>query len=288
MNDLQSILADKMEQVQWHGDYISCICPFPHDGHKESHPSMMVYEDGFVCMGCGKKGKLEYLLKQVDKSGNFLPSFTPTKPNILPKWSSWGKRFGDVEDIAATAHRNIMRLEGHKSFFKKRKIDQFIDAGYFGFLDGWALFPVMDKDGKVIDIVVRAAGGGKGGTKYVVKPSKDRETPNIYVPNWNRVLNSDTVYIVYGLIDGWSLEDIQLPCITGTTGKSLSPVQLKPLDKKWIILPDKYEEDAAYHLANQLGWKAEVHRIKYPSECKDPDDIRMKLGQAILRSYIGA
>jgi hypothetical protein len=277
-----------MEQTQFHGDYFSAICPFPHDGHKESHPSMMVYEDGFVCLGCGKKGKLEYLWKQVDKSDNFLQSVSPAKPNILPKWASWGKRFGDIEDIASAAYHNLCRFEGHQSFFKNRKINQFIDAGYFGFIDGWALFPVMDKDGKIIDIVVRAAGQGKGGTKYVVRPSNDREIPNIYVPNWNRVLNNDTVYVVYGIIDSWAFEDLCLPCITGTTGKSLSPVQLKPLDKKFVIIPDRYEEDAAYHLANLLGWKARVHRIKYPDGCKDPDDIRMKFGRNVLEEYIGA
>lgn len=286
MNDLQSTLAEKMEQVQWHGDYFSAICPFPHNGHKESHPSLLVYEDGFACLGCGKQGKLEYLAQRISKGSWDIGVAVTFQPSILPRWSSWANRFGDLEDIAAAAYKNLAYRQMHQNWFKKRGISQFIHSGYFGFLDGWAVFPVMDKDTNVIDIVVRGI-KGKGGTKYVLCPAM-RNNPNIYVPNWNRILNSDTVYIVYGIIDAWSLEDIQLPCITGTTGKSLSPDKLKPLDKKWIIIPDRYEEDAAYHLANQLGWKARVKLIKYPEGCKDPDEIRMKYGKNTLEEYIGA
>jgi len=283
--DLQASLAEKMEQVQWHGEYFSAICPFPHHGHKESHPSMMVYTDGFVCMGCRKNGKLEYLLQQVSKSSNLLQSFSTTKPAILPRWGNWSNRFGDLEGITAAAYNNLNRKEENKWWFKRRKIDGFIHVGYFGYLDGWAIFPVLDKDTNVIDIVVRAT-KGKGSTKYVLPPAI-RTMPNIYVPNWNRVLNSDTVYIVYGIVDSWSFESIELPVVTGTTGKSLSPERLKPLDKKWIIIPDRYEEDAAYQLANKLGWKARVQRIKWPSGIKDCDEIRMTFGNTALRNIIG-
>lgn len=287
MDDLQASLAERMEQVQWHGGYFSAICPFPHHGRKESHPSMLVYEDGFKCLGpCGKSGSLKYLLSVVSKSSSLFETVSIEKPNILPKWMKWADRYGDIQEIADAAYRAVLRDKGHQSFFKRRKIDQFIKQGRFGYLDGWALFPVFDQDKRIVDIVVRAT-KGKGDTKYVVRPDKGRENPYIYVPNWERVMGSDTVLVVYGLIDSWALESAELPCITGTTGKSLSPVQLKPLEKKLIIIPDRYEEDAAYHLANQIGWRARVRLIKWPEGTKDCDEIRMKYGTREMRNYIG-
>lgn len=284
--DTQTILAEKMEEVQWHGDYFSAICPFPHFGHKETHPSMLVYADGFYCKGCGRGGKnLEYLLSQVDQSSSLVSVYRTAKPTILPKWRTWEQRYGDLNTIVTTAHRNAVFFKENQWWFKKRQIDQFIKAGHFGYLDGWALFPVHNRDEQIVDVVVRAT-KGKGDTKYVLRPDDDRISPNLYVPNWDRVIESESVYIVYGIVDAWALEDIDLPCVTGTTGKSLSPVQLKPLNKKWIIVPDRYEEDAGLHLANQLGWGARMLRIPYPEDTKDPDNIRTRLGKTTLLSYL--
>jgi DNA primase len=111
--------------------------------------------------------------------------------------------------------------------------------------------------------------------------------PPLYVPNWKRVLDSDTVFVVYGIIDAWAFEDLGLPCVTGITGKSLSYKHLKEFDKRFVIVPDKYEEDAAEHLANKTGWRATVKRLKWPPECKDPDEIRVKVGIKALATAIG-
>lgn len=284
MSDLQSQLAEKMEQVQWHGEYFSAICLFPHNGYKETHPSMLVYSDGYTCLGCKRSGSLKYLVSLISRM-SLKETIKITKPNILPKWRKWGYKYGDIEEIADEAHDCLLRWKGHQDFFRRRKIDQFIKQGQFGYLDGWALFPVMEENRKVIDIVVRAT-KGKGGTKYVVRSDKGRITPNVYVPNWKRFMESDTVYVPYGIIDAWAFESIGLACLTGTTGQSLSPERLKPYGKDWIIVPDRDEEDAAYNLANQLGWRAEVKRVKYPSGMKDCDEIRMKLGAEELKGYL--
>lgn len=285
MNNLQRALADRMASVQWHGDYFSAICPFPHRGHIESHPSLLVYPDGFNCQGCRRSGTLRRLAAQVGRNSG-LPQSIKTNTSILPRWSRWSATYGDLVDIAAAAHRSLKRYPERKLFFKRRGIDQFIEKGRFGYLDGWATFPVIDRRDRVIDIVVRAI-SGKGDTKYVVRPDPKRTVPNIYVPNWGRVLESDTVYAPYGMIDAWAFEDIGLPAVTGTTGKSLSAAALKPLNKKWVVVPDRYEEDAAFKLADELGWNAEVRRVKYPYDTKDCDEIRMKYGKDELKKYIG-
>lgn len=288
MSDLQASLAERMEQVQWHGDrYFSAICPFPHDGHIETHASLLIYADGFSCMGCGRHGTLKYLASKVSKSSNLTSSVKVTIPVVLPKWRKWAYRFGDVPEIARAGHKYLKAFKGHQIFFKYRKIDQFIDAGQFGYIDGWLLFPVFDQTGKVIDIVVRAGAGKSAGIKYVVKPDSSRKAPNIYVPNWKRVLESDTVYVPYGMIDAWTFEDLGLPAITGTTGKSLSALQIKPLmNKRIIIVPDRYEESAAYELSKELGMFSKVKLLKWPEGAKDPDDIRRMLGKDALMGLL--
>lgn len=287
MIDLQSMLAERMDGVQWHGDrYFSAICPFPHDGHIENHPSLLVYPDGFSCMGCERSGTLKYLASIVARTPTLTHSVKVTIPAILPKWRKWASRFGDVSEIARVAHAYLKKFKGHQKFFVHRKIDQFIDAGLFGYLDGWLLFPVINQKGEVIDIVVRATSGKSAGIKYVVKPDSARKYPNIYVPNWKRVMESDTVYIPYGMIDAWAFEDLGLPAITGTTGKSLSALQIRPLNKRTIIVPDRYEESAAYSLSRELGMFSKVKILKWPENTKDPDDIRREYGKDALRELL--
>ena len=110
----------------------------------------------------------------------------------------------------------------------------------------------------------------------------DDKAPLLYVPNWGRVVASETVYVVYGIIDAISLELIGLPVVTGITGKSLSAETLKPLGKQFIIVPDEYEDMEAHLLANSLGWKARVKRLVYPEGVKDPDGIRTHFGNDFL------
>lgn len=245
---------------------------------------MMVYADGFRCLSCGRRGSLDYLYHQIGTSVS--SSVKVYKPNILPKWSRWARQYGDVPQIAEMGHRILNGFAGHRDFFKRRGIEQFIEPGCFGYIDGWALFPVFDQKHRVIDIVVRAT-KGKGDTKYVLRPDKGRAVPNLYVPNWQRVIESETVYVVYGIIDAWALEDLELACVTGTTGQSLSSAQLKPIEKNMVIIPDRYEEDSAYTLANQIGWKARVKLVKWPEGTKDCDNIRMMFGKEELRNHIG-
>lgn len=287
MTDIQDRLADMMEQVKWHGDYFSAICPFPHNGRLESHGSLLVYPDGFCCMGCSRTGNLAYLMKAVNKHHHSgLVQINREPPPILPRWYKWGKKYGDIDRIAEIAHAFLTKIDGHKVFFKHRKIDQFIEQGYFGYLEGWIMFPVFDEDHDIIDIVVRSS--KKGGVKYVLMPDASRVKPNVYVPNWERVKTSDTVYVPYGIIDAWAFEAIGLPALTGTTGKSLSPDHLLKLGKRVVIVPDQFEEPEAYRLANEIGIFSSVKRVNWPDGTKDCDDIRRVYGNDALRDILSS
>lgn len=266
---LYDSLQEQMNNVHVYGDYFMASCPWH---GRDEHPSLMVHMDGFKCQACGKRGTLEYLARTVKVK---VLQVTRSQPVVLPRWKKWEYDYGDLGGIAWVANQSLKRYRSYGWYFKRRKIDQFIEKGLFGYLDGWCTFPVMNILRQVTDIVVRSSKQ----KQYVVSPN---QTHPLYVPDWAMVLKAETVYVVYGIIDAWALYACGLAVVTGTSGKSLSAVQLKPLDKRFVIVPDRYEERDAYRLAGELGWRAEVLRLNYPDDCKDPDDVRRNFNVEFL------
>jgi hypothetical protein len=281
--NLYDTLLEKMEGRQY-SNYFSCYCPF--DQHQS--PALLCYDDGmFVCLSCGKKGSLEYLAKKLSISSHSLTRSHSTSPVVLPQWRRWEQEHGDLEGIAKFAHKSLKAFPQFQNYFKHRKIYDFSDMGYFGYISGWIVFPVFDRNRKVVDIIVRGT-RHKGNTRYVISPSIVGNARNLYVPNYERVNQAEEVYVVYGICDAWAFEAIGLPCITGCTGKSLSAELLQPLGKRFIIVPDDGEETEAHKLANKLGWRACVKTLRYEDDCKDVDDVRIKFGNEYLKNLLGA
>ena len=277
---IQDELFDKLENSNWHGHYFSALCPF----HDDDRASLLVWPDYFKCLACGAHGGLEYLKRHVDSGVQ--KSFSVKKPVVLPKWRSWQRRFGDLHGIASFAHSCLMRGDG-KYYFKRRKIYQFAKQGMFGYLDGWYMFPIVDQHGSEIDIVVRAC-KGKHGAKYVLSSISDVKERPLYVPNWKRVLSAGKIYIPFGIVDAWAFEALLLPAVTGTTGKDVQEEQVLDVSPtaEFIIVPDRYEERAAWNLARSLGMRAKVKILDYPSDTKDPDEIRRKFGDKKLKDLL--
>lgn len=274
-----------LEKLDGHpySNYFSAWCPF--DRHKT--PALLVHDDGlFVCMSCGKKGTHEFLWKKV--GSHYLPPFQhDTVSKVLPRWRMWEEKYGDLEGIAQAAHRTLVRNPNYQTYLKRRKIYEFTNEGCLGYLDSWITFPVFDTTHKVVDIVVRSL-ARDGDVRYVVHPADSHTNRPIYVPSWEKVTESECVYVVYGIIDAISLHLAGLPVLTGVTGKSLHADLLKPLRKRFIILPDEGEEKDAIQLANKLGWRAKVKKLDYPEDIKDPDGIRRAYGNEKLLQTIGA
>jgi DNA primase len=267
--------------------YAMAWCPAKQHDWQSHAPSLKINSDDgwFHCYSCGWSGKLDYLARYLQLNPIL---HVRHKTNVLPKWNRWAQEYGDVSEIAQFGHKFLLQFPQYQGFFKHRKIDQFIGNGRFGYIDGWNLFPILNKSGVIIDVVVRAWKGKGSGTRYVISNAV-RSEPPIYVPNWERVLSSDTVFIVFGMIDAWALEDLELPVITGSTGKKLPYEQVKALNKKFIIVPDLGEEKAAYNLVNELGYKSKVLRLPYTDygDTKDPDEIRVNFGKDKLKELIG-
>lgn len=267
---LQEKLADILDLTP-SGHYFYGKCPF-HDDHS---PSFLLYPDWFVCKSasCGKQGTLEYLEKNIS---NIPTRPTIKKSKVLPRWRKWEERYGDIEGIAKAGHENV--LKGNDIYYKKRKLDKFIKQGMFGLLDGWLTIPVFSPSQEIVDVVARAV--RQEGVKYVLMPHDEKNPRPLYTPDWSKVLESNTIYVPYGMFDVWAFEAIGLPAVTGITGKAINPEQFSNFpNKNFIIVPDYGEERDAYRLANALGWRGSVLRLDY-TYAKDPDELRRKLDEA--------
>jgi len=281
---LYDILLEKMNGIEYRGYFMSC-CVF----HEDTKPSLMVHENGFKCLSCGKKGRIEILARKVlnERKINEINELKYKKHRpVLPEWAIWEKKFGDLNGIVEHAHKMLIKFPSYQFYFKKRLLMGFAKKGMFGFISGWCLFPVFRDDGKLLDVVVRSS-RSDANTRYVLRPDDSRKSPYIYCPDWSRVERSSLVYVVFGIIDSWALYSIGLPVVTGTSGKSLNSERLEEMEKEFIIIPDKGEEKDAYLLANKLGWRGDVKLLKYPDGCKDSDDVRRKFGDEKLNELIG-
>jgi len=274
---LYESLLERMNGQEY-SNYFTSTCPF----HSDTHPSFFVYEDGtFRCASCRKHGTLSYLDKCL--GSRFMPSRNNTVSNVSPSWRKWGDT---LDEIADKAHTMLKRYPQFQGYYKKRKVDEYMEKGTLGYLDGWAIIPVYDSKRTIVDVVARAIKGKKD-TRYTLRPSEVAVRP-IFCPNWVRVQEAEQIYVVYGMFDAISLELCGLPVVTGITGKSLNADQLKPLHKRFIILPDYHEEEDAHKLANSLGWRGRVKKLDYPDDVKDPDGVRVKYGNEYLLDMIGA
>lgn len=280
MPNLYDSLMERMEGREY-SNYFSAFCPW--DSH--ATPALLVFDDGMVkCLSCNKIWSHAQLDKKI--GSHYSPKQrNDTVSKVLPQWRKWEEKYGDLEGIADAAHKTLKAHSVFQTYFKKRKIYEFVDMGSLGIIDSWATFPVRDRENKLVDIVVRNI-GNKSITRYVVSPNQ--EVRHLYVPSWEKVLASQTIYVVYGIIDSISLHLAGLPSLTGITGKSLNAELLRPLNKRYVIIPDKDEEKEARMLVNDLGWRAKLKEIDWPEGTKDTDDIRRKFGNEYLLHAIGA
>jgi DNA primase len=286
MPDLYNSLMERLGGSPYSG-YFSCLCPF----HEDNKPSFFVYEESsnknweFRCASCGKHGSLKYL-DQFTGSHFVLKNSSSVVSKVLPMWKNCEMRYGSLEGIADAAHRSLKANSPFQTYFKRRKIYDFVDEGTLGYIDSWITFPVYSSEHRLVDIVVRSV-QREADVRYVISPM-DIRNRSLYVPSWKCVASHEIIYVVYGIIDAISLHLAGLPVVTGITGKSLSAELLKPFRKRFIIIPDDGEEKEAHRLANSLGWRARVKEISFPDGTKDADDIRRKFGNEYLLQALGA
>ena len=235
-----------------YGRYVAIICPY----HDDTSPSMLVYEDGFRCEACGKRGKTETLLEKRD---TFLPEFPTKKVIFRNPFTSWSYRF-DLPTLIHFAWENLPCYYLEKRGIPPKQQSIF----YLGYLEDWITFPIFDRKGIIIGATARAGEDNISRAKYV---NPAGQNPNLlYVPNWSII--KDHFCLTFGILDALTLAMIGIPAASTTTGKRLDPTILNWYRGQITIIPDKGEEAEGYWLANKLGLRARVH---FPDYTEDKD-----------------
>lgn len=260
-------LKGLLRRVKPHGHYFSALCPF-HDDHE---PSLLVYPDGFKCMGCNRSGSLPQLMKAALRKGRKisaknLAELTPitshlNKPNNITQ-----------EELAWLAHDTLSAFPDLLAgYLKRRKVFGQIDTAHIGWWDGYFTFPALDEDDKFLACPMRADSVNEAITGNRWLPC----TSTLYVPNWPLFLRSQKIIIVYGIFDALSLSELGIAVCSSTLGKNFDPCWLdKYRSKKFLALPDRGEEQEARKLIAGLGWRGmRVIDYDWPEGCKDANDL---------------
>ena len=239
--------------------YVSALCPF----HSDTKPSLLVFEDGFVCLACGERGSLERLFHLKVSSGrvslpagSYLPKL-PDLPNSI---------------LARDAHEILVSSPGLQDYLVKRGLDEAIVPCMLGYWDGWYTVPVTSQDGEVSEILFRSNPKIQEltGSRFYQRP---HQKPMMYVPDWS-TLNKPYLLLPFGLFDAITLYLAGFPAVTSTSGKdSFRPEWLDWWSGFILIIPDLLEEPEAHKLASKLGWRGRVVELDYPDNCKDPNDL---------------
>lgn len=283
MSDVLINLSTRLTSVSWHdnGRYFSCACAF----HNDSKPSMMVYEDGYRCLACGAHGSVDFLLRKI----------TGTKPVAVPKdrrlpgpnWSMWLQKYGSYEELVNQANATAMSSPFLVTYLVKRGVYEAVVKGKVGYLDGWIVFPVYDKVGRLIDLVVNPTPNKQTESKYYLRPRNYPGEQNLYSPSWEDVSYGEFVVVPFGIYDVWSISLAGYPAITPMGGQfSLKASQLDEIRKPILFFPDYGETESATKLASQLGWRGRVVDFSYSEKEKDPNDIHTVHGLEKLKEII--
>lgn len=275
-------LADGLHGVKWHRNYLAARCPF----HDDTHASLLVYEDGyFKCLSCGAYGNHAKLQRKL-QGEKYRPPVTETK-SATPPWLYWKEKYSTYEEAAKQAYNNAKAFPALLSYLKQRKLDNFIQQGKFGWLDGWLSFPVFDQDGDFVDWVIRSHPSKKTDLRYAIRPRKNRTTDNhLYSPDWEFCQKSQEIYFPFGILDAWSIFACSLPAVTGITGQLVQAELLDDIRKTIYIIPDRDEINGAIRLQERLDWRGRILRLNYPDGCKDSNDVLRLHGVNHLREII--
>jgi hypothetical protein len=261
-------VIQRLENVSDHGHYVSARCVF----HDDSHPSMLVYKDGwFRCLGCGHQGTLNDLYRALRGwKASYKVHTEPTSfitPYLPPDTF-------ELENVFDRAHDRLSNsLETLGWYLRLRNVEDRVDTCRLGWIDGWYTIPVYDKEYKFMGGVVRAGAHIQESTGRRFFMPKGQQNM-MYCPDWNLLTNAKSLFIVFGMFDAISLSKLRIPVVTDTSGKlAFRSDWMNFWRGKIYICPDKGEEKEGLMLASQLGWRGNLVKLQYPDGIKDPADF---------------
>lgn len=259
-------LVQLLSMPQKHGDYYSASCPF----HDNNSRNMLVFEDGwFQCLACTARGIHDKLYHKLQ---GMPVRYAPVEGKTHWRAPNFPDDHALLEEMAYECHNDILDREHLGWYWQMRGVAGRIEPCVLGWYSGWYSIPVFDVGGKLLRLILRA---GKhierhGGTsKYYNSPGP----PILYVPDWKRYNESDTVFVVFGMIDALAIADVGYAVCTVTSGKEqFKPEWITKEPKKFVIVPDMGEHETAYKVARHLHARGDVLLLPYDEfeKCDDP------------------
>ncbi len=255
--DFKTVLPNAHE----YENYLLDLCVF----HEDSHPSMLVFKDGWWrCLGCNRWGGWITLWNKLKG-----------QPVIVHPEHKTGWRGPDIrgyeslEQLSYQAHMDLIQFSSFQWYLEQRGLAGRIETNELGYFEGWYTIPVTNKDGEFVTAVFRAA-------PHVQKVTGERywahHAPVPFVPDWNLFKKSKAVFVVYGMLDALTLAELRLPVMTSTAGQGrFNPEWLDEYRKPVVIVPDEGEEKSAVELQKSLGWRGRTLHLDYPHGKKDPN-----------------
>lgn len=256
-------LRDMLERVQSYENYMAAICPF----HEDEKPSLLVFKDGwFRCLACGVSGGYEKLHRKLlgwDAS-RVVREATAFSGPTLPR------DLNELEIIISEAHEALLKFDQFQWYLKNRGVAGRIESCRLGWWNGWYTIPIFDPHMALKGAVLRANSTIQQATgQRFLQPPGQRGM--MYCPNWHLYNTRKALAVVFGMFDALAVSDLSYAVVTSTSGKdSFKAEWLDGWRKRIVIFPDDGEYDSAMKLANSLGWRAEVCKIAYPDDVKDP------------------
>lgn|SRR5574340_530383 len=260
-----SEIVSRLEHVKEYERYYSALCVF----HKDSHPSMLVYKDGwFRCLSCGRSGDLYVLDRKL--RGWSSPSMSYKEAT---DWSPPPKQ-SNPEKFIFDAHQRLSTYcESLGWYLRMRRIDKRIDGQKLGWHNGWYVIPTFSQDDNITGYILRAGQHIQEatGARYVT-----HSTSSLYVPDWYLYLSGSYLVVTFGILDALTLTDLRIPSASTMWGKNLRLEDFDQVRKPIVFFPDKGEEEDAIEYYRHLGWRGRIARPEWTDDTKDINDLYMQ------------
>jgi hypothetical protein len=159
-------------------------------------------------------------------------------------------------------------------YLEMRGVEDRVDTAKLGWYHGWITVPILSRNQRLTGMYMRSTPPQEKLTRLRFS-QPEGQVPQLYCPDYRLWEASNSVAVVFGMMDALVLSSIRMPVITTTGGSnSFNPDWLNDWRKPAVIIPDANGDDIhAIDLAASLGWRGKVVRLQYDEQVSDPADF---------------
>lgn len=274
------------------------ICPL-HNGDNKNSLTVFESDNSFYCFSCGKGGNIiNYVMEQENCTYNEAIELLALENNIEIKDEIYLKEKAFYETNQNTAFRCYKKLDIVREYLTKERglTNETMDNFYLGYesnnIGKAIVIPLHDKNGRIVAFCKRYLGDIT--PKYVNSPNNELYQKGEFLFNSYRarkmLQNYQRLYICEGYIDAMSAFQQGLACVA-YCGSELSKGQINEIrsiithTKNVAIMYAPDNDDVGqskiirtWEKFNELAPNLDVRVVKYPSDCKDFNEVLLKGG----------